>query len=80
MLPPLLLLFVEALVLAVRKKWFLFLVTGTLCLRVVLVFLTAPDSFFMYYLTPYIAGYAIAAAGVVYEVMRRKLKVERNPG
>ncbi len=42
--------------------------------------LTAPDTYFMYYLTPFIAGYAVAAAGVLYAVMRRKLKVERNPG
>jgi len=38
--------------------------------------LTAPDTYFMYYLTPFIAGYAVAAAAVLYAVLKRKLKSE----
>lgn len=77
MLPPILLLFVETLVLLVQRKWYLCLIAATFCLRVVLVFLTAPDSFFMYYLTPYVAGYAILVAEVVYMALKRKNKAER---
>ena len=67
-------------VLLVQRKWMLFFAAGTFFARIPLVFLTAPDTYFLYYLTPFIAGYAVAAAGVLYAVMRRKLKVERNPG
>lgn len=42
--------------------------------------LTAPDTYFMYYLTPFIAGYAVAAAAVLYAVLKRKLKSERITG
>lgn len=34
-----------------------------LAARIPLVFLTAPDTYFLYYLTPFIAGYAVAAPG-----------------
>lgn len=74
------LLFAAVIVLLVQRKWMLFFAAGTFFARIPLVFLTAPDTYFLYYLTPFIAGYAVAAAGVLYAVMRRKLKVERNPG
>ena len=80
MLPPFVLLFAAVIVLLVQRKWMLFFAAGTFFARIPLVFLTAPDTYFLYYLTPFIAGYAVAAAGVLYAVMRRKLKVERNPG
>lgn len=80
MLPPFVLLFAAVLVLLAKRKWMLFFAAGTFFARIPLVFLTAPDTYFLYYLTPFIAGYAVAAAGVLYAVMRRKLKVERNPG
>ena len=34
----------------------------------------------MYYLTPFIAGYAVAEAAVLYAVLKRKLKSERITG
>ena len=80
MLPPFVLLLAAVIVLLVQRKWMLFFAAGTFFARIPLVFLTAPDTYFLYYLTPFIAGYAVAAAGVLYAVMRRKLKVERNPG
>ena len=80
MLPPFVLLFAAVIVLLVQRKWMLFFAAGTFFARIPLVFLTAPDTYFLYYLTPFIAGYAVAAAGVLYAVMHRKLKVERNPG
>lgn len=58
----------------------LFFAAGTFFARIPLVFLTAPDTYFMYYLTPFIAGYAVAAAAVLYAVLKRKLKSERITG
>lgn len=79
MLPSFALLFAGAVVLLVRRKWMLFFAAGALAARVPLVFLTAPDTYFMYYLTPYIAGYALAAAGLLYAVLlHKKKKLERG--
>lgn len=74
MLPALLLLAAAVLVLLARRRWMLFFAAGALFARVPLVFLTAPDTYFMYYLTPYIAGYAITAAALVYGILYRKKK------
>ena len=63
-------------VLLVQRRWMLFFAAGTFFARIPLVFLTAPDTYFMYYLTPFIAGYAVAAAAVLYAVLKRKLKSE----
>lgn len=78
MLPSFGLLFAAVLVLLVRRKWMLFFAAGALAARIPLVFLTAPDTYFMYYLTPYIAGYAIAAAAVVYGVLLHKKKKQER--
>ena len=67
-------------VLLVQRRWMLFFAAGTFFARIPLVFLTAPDTYFMYYLTPFIAGYAVAAAAVLYVVLKRKLKSERITG
>ena len=67
-------------VLLVQRRWMLFFAAGTFFARIPLVFLTAPDTYFMYYLTPFIAGYAVAAAAVLYTVLKRKLKSERITG
>ena len=78
MLPSFGLLALAILVLLVRRKWMLFFAAGALAARIPLVFLTAPDTYFMYYLTPYMAGYAIAAAGLLYTILRwEKKKQER---
>ncbi len=76
MLPPFALLLAAIVVLLVQRKWMLFFAVGALFARIPLVFLTAPDTYFMYYLTPYIAGYAVTAAAVVYAVLRHKKKRE----
>lgn len=78
MLPPFVLLGLALAVLLVQRRWMLFLpqarfYASRLCL-------TAPDTYFMYYLTPFIAGYAVAAAAVLYAVLKRKLKSERITG
>ena len=67
-------------VLLVQRRWMLFFAAGTFFARIPLVFLTAPDTYFMYYLTPFMAGYAVAAAAVLYAVLNRKLKSERITG
>lgn len=78
MLPSFGLLALAILVLLVRRKWMLFFAAGALAARIPLVFLTAPDTYFMYYLTPYMAGYVIAAAGLLYTILRwEKKKQER---
>lgn len=78
MLPSFGLLALAILVLLVRRKWMLFFAAGALAARIPLVFLTAPDTYFMYYLTPYMAGYAIVAAGLLYTILRwEKKKQER---
>lgn len=76
MLPSFALLLAAIAVLLVRRKWMLFFAAGALFARIPLVFLTAPDTYFMYYLTPYIAGYAVTAAAVVYAVLHHKKKRE----
>ena len=80
MLPPFVLLGLALAVLLVQRRWMLFFAAGTFFARIPLVFLTAPDTYFMYYLTPFIAGYAVAAAAVLYVVLKRKLKSERITG
>lgn len=75
MLPSFALLATAVLVLLIRRKWFLFLVAGALFVKIPLIFLTAPDSHFMYYLSPYLAGYTAAAAGIVYAIL---LKTRRK--
>ena len=40
-------------VLLVQRRWMLFFAAGTFFARIPLVFLTAPDTYFMYYLTPF---------------------------
>ena len=80
MLPAFVLLLAAVAVLGVRRRWMQFFAAGALAARIPLVFLTAPDTYFMYYLTPYIAGYAITAAGVVYAVMRHKKQKEERRG
>ena len=77
MLPPFVLLFAACLVLLVRRRWMLLFAAGTFFVRIPLVFLTAPDTYFLYYLTPFIAGYAVTAAGIIYAVMKDKRKRER---
>ena len=77
-LPSFGLLAAAILVLLVRRKWMLFFAAGALAARIPLVFLTAPDTYFMYYLTPYIAGYAITAAGVLYGVLLYKKKKQER--
>ena len=76
-LPALALLTVAVVVLLARRQWLLFLLAGCAWARVPLVFLTAPDTYFMYYLSPYTAGCILAAAGAVYCILRRKNKAER---
>ena len=72
-------LFAAALVvLLVRRRWMWFFAAGAIFARIPLVFLTTPDTYFMYYLTPYIAGYALTAAGIVYAVLCWKKKQERG--
>lgn len=79
MLPAFALLLAALVVLGVRRQWMLFFAAGALAARIPLVFLTAPDTYFMYYLTPYMAGYVLAAAGVVYAVLRHiKHRQERG--
>lgn len=79
MLPSFALLAAAILVLLVRRRWMLFFAAGALAARIPLVFLTAPDTYFMYYLTPYMAGYILTAVGIVYAVLRRqKIKQERG--
>lgn len=79
MLPSFGLLALAILVLLARRKWMLFFAAGALAARIPLVFLTAPDTYFMYYLTPYMAGYMIAAAGLLYGVLlHQKKKQERG--
>ena len=80
MLPPFVLLFAACLVLLVRRRWMLLFAAGTFFVRIPLVFLTAPDTYFLYYLTPFIAGYAVTAAGIIYAVMKDKRKRERGHG
>lgn len=80
MLPPFVLLGLALAVLLVQRRWMLFFAAGTFFARIPLVFLTAPGTYFMYYLTPFIAGYAVAAAAVLYAVLKRKLKSERITG
>ena len=80
LLPPFVLLGLALAVLLVQRRWMLFFAAGTFFARIPLVFLTAPDTYFMYYLTPFIAGYAVAAAAVLYAVLKRKLKSERITG
>ena len=63
-----------------QRRSIQFFAAGTFFARIPLVFLTAPDTYFMYYLTPFIAGYAVAAAAVLYAVLKRKLKSERITG
>lgn len=79
MLPPFVLLGLALAVLLVQRRWMLFCRRHVFA-RIPLVFLTAPDTYFMYYLTPFIAGYAVTAAAVLYAVLQRKLKSERITG
>lgn len=79
-LPALILLAAAVVLLAVRRQWMLFLAAGCFLARVPLVFLTAPDTYFMYYLTPYTAGCILAVCAVVWAVLRHKEKTERKPG
>lgn len=78
MLPSFALLAAAILVLLVRRKWMLFFAAGALAARIPLVFLTAPDTYFMYYLTPYMAGYMLAAAGLLYAVLLYKKKKQER--
>lgn len=79
MLPSFALLAAAILVLLVRRRWMLFFAAGALAARIPLVFLTAPDTYFMYYLTPYMAGYILTAVAIVYAVLRRqKIEQERT--
>lgn len=47
MLPPFVLLFAAVIVLLVQRKWMLFFAAGTFFARIPLVFLTAPDTYFV---------------------------------
>ena len=78
MLPSFALLAAAILVLLVRRKWMLFFAAGALAARIPLVFLTAPDTYFMYYLTPYMVGYMLAAAGLLYAVLLYKKKKQER--
>ena len=79
MLPSFGLLAAAILVLLVRRRWMFFFAAGALAARIPLVFLTAPDTYFMYYLSPYMAGYILTAVAIVYAVLRRqKNKQERG--
>lgn len=78
MLPPLVLLGAAVLVLLLCRRWMLFLAAGALFARVPLVFLTAPDTYFMYYLSPYMAGWAVTAAALLWLVVRRYQKTQER--
>ena len=78
MLPSFGLLAAAILVLLVRRRWMLFFAAGALAARIPLVFLTAPDTYFMYYLSPYMAGYILTAVAIVYAVLRRQKKKQER--
>ena len=80
MLPPFVLLGLALAVLLVQRRWMLFFAAGTFFARIPLVFLTAPDTYFMYYLTPFIAVFAVAAAAVLFAALNRKLISDRIRG
>lgn len=70
MLPPFAVLIVLLPVLALWKKWFLFWVDAACVAHIGTVFLSAPTSYFMYYLAPYMAGAAAAGTVLLYLVLR----------
>ena len=78
MLPSFGLLAAAILVLLVRRRWMLFFAAGALAARIPLVFLTAPDTYFMYYLSPYMAGYILTAVAIVDAVRRRQKKKQER--
>lgn len=78
MVPPFVLLFAACVVLLLRRRWMLLFAAGSLFAKIPLVFLTAPDTYFLYYLTPFIAGYAIGAAALLYAVWKYKAKRGRK--
>lgn len=78
MVPSFVLLLAAVLVSLVRRRWMIFFAAGALFVRIPLVFLTAPDTYFMYYLAPFMAGYAVAAAGLLYGILWQKKKKEER--
>ena len=58
--------------LLVKRKWMLFFALSSVALRIPLLFLTAPATWTMYYLSFYLIGYVILMAGIVLKAIKKK--------
>lgn len=63
----------------VKRKLFVFLLTGTLLMHTFMVFMTAPAAYFMYYLSVCLSGLILGAYFVIYLIdiiKKRKSKIK----
>lgn len=72
LLIPLTLCTISVILLLINKKWTLSFIGLTILGRVPLVFITSPDSFFMYYLPVYLMGYIFSIVTIVYLIRNAK--------
>lgn len=73
-IPPTIVILITAIVLLFKKKIFKAIVLGSVLIKTALTFLTAPDSFFMYYFAEYLIGYLLLA----YFIVKLCMKIKDN--
>ena len=65
---PILFLFAAWIYCLVKQKWYFFILLSGEAIRVVLVFLTAPAPWFMYYLPEYLLGWTLVYYAILYSI------------
>ena len=77
-IPSIIILIVVSLICLYRKKYIMPIVFGFQLLKVVLIIITAPDCFFMYYLPIYMTGYTILALIIANHINSKKQNTQNN--
>ena len=75
LLIPILLLFITAIILLIKKKWFLLFLNFTIFIKSIIVFITACIPYFMYYLSVYLVGYIYSITIIYMLIFEQKKKL-----
>ena len=70
--PSMIVVFAACIISLIKRKWISFLTFGIILLKAVAIMLTAPDTFFMYYLPIYLVGYFTLILAIVLKIDKNK--------
>lgn len=70
--PSMIVVFAACIISLIKRKWISFFTFGIILLKAVAIMLTAPDTFFMYYLPIYLVGYFTLILAIVLKIDKNK--------